>query len=140
MYSVMFVGKRVSVIFPSSRSSLPLIRSKINMIVFSFASCSFCFVSSGFKDSILARLGEERRWVLVVPPQGRIELLLILMRLLILLICRGRVSHPICYGWWLHDVFIIRVIGGEILAWEATWAWVAFKVLHQKLLFRLPLF
>ncbi len=59
LYSIMFVGKRVSVIFPSSRSSLPLIRSKLNMIVFSFVFCSFAL--SAQDSTIIFWLGWEKK-------------------------------------------------------------------------------
>ena len=40
LYSVVFIGRRVEVIFPSSQSILTPMRNKLSMLVLSFASFS----------------------------------------------------------------------------------------------------
>ncbi len=40
LYSVIFIGRMVEVIFPSSQSILTPMRNKLSMLVLSFASCS----------------------------------------------------------------------------------------------------
>ncbi len=59
LYSVVFVGRCVLVIFPSSKSSLPPIKSKLNIIVFSFASCSFALLA--WDSTIIFWGGWERK-------------------------------------------------------------------------------
>ncbi len=44
LYSVVFVGGRVETIVPPSQSILVPIRNKLNMLVFSFASCSLALL------------------------------------------------------------------------------------------------
>jgi hypothetical protein len=58
-YSIVLVGRCVSVIFPSSKSSLLPIKSKLNIIVFSFASCSFAL--SAWDSVIIFWGGWERK-------------------------------------------------------------------------------